>query len=135
MDCIFCKIANGEIPSATIYEDDEFRAILDLGPSRKGHTLILPKKHYADLFDMPDETAKTVLPTAKKIAAALVKATNATGVQLIQNNGESAGQTVFHFHLHLIPGYDELGPGATWIPGEIAEADKTEIPENVKKYL
>ena len=135
MDCIFCKIANGEIPSAVIYEDDEFRAILDLGPVRRGHTLILPKKHYNDLFDMPDETAAKALATAKRVGLALIKGLDADGIQVVQNNGVAAGQTIFHFHIHLIPGYEELGPATEWKPGELDEEDKVKIPELVKQYL
>lgn len=134
-DCIFCKIANGEIPAASIYEDEDFNVILDMGPARRGHALILPKKHYADLFELPDETAAKSLRVAKKVGSALIKALSADGVQLMQNNGEAAGQTVFHYHMHLIPGYKELGPGATWVPGELAEDDKEKIPELVKQYL
>ena len=135
MDCIFCKIANGEIPSATIYEDGDFRVILDLGPARRGHALILPKKHYNDLFDMPDEMAAKAVSVAKRVGLALEKGLDADGVQVMQNNGEAAGQTVFHFHMHLIPGYKEQGPGATWVPGEIEEEDKQKIPELVKQFL
>lgn len=135
MDCIFCKIANGEIPSATLYEDDDFRVILDMGPARRGHALILPKKHFADLFEMPDETAAKALCIAKKVGLALIKGLNADGVQVLQNNGEAAGQTVFHFHMHLIPGYDPLGPGATWVPGTLEDDDKEKIPELVRQFL
>ena len=104
-NCIFCKIANGEIPAATVYEDEDFRAILDLGPASKGHTLILPKKHAANLFELPEETAKKVLPLAKKLGARLEEGLHAEGLNVVQNNGEVAGQTVFHFHMHLIPRY------------------------------
>ncbi len=135
MDCIFCMIANGEIPSATLYEDDDFRVVMDLGPATKGHSLILPKKHYANLFELPDEEAAKVAPLAKKVGNALMKATGADGIQVVQNNGEAAGQTVFHFHTHLIPAYKEDGPGAKWVPGTLSDTEKEEIPENIKKYL
>ena len=135
MDCIFCKIANGEIPSATLYEDEDFRAILDLGPARRGHALILPKTHYCDFFDMPDDAVAKAASVAKRVSLALLKGLKADGIQVMQNNGEAAGQTVFHFHMHLIPGYAELGPGATWVPGELGEEDKEKIPELVKQYL
>ena len=134
-DCIFCKIANGEIPAASVYEDEDFNVILDMGPARRGHALILPKNHYADLFDLPDDTAAKALRVAKKVGGALIKALQADGVQVIQNNGEAAGQTVFHYHMHLIPGYKDLGPGAIWFPGELADDDKEKIPELVKQYL
>ena len=106
-NCIFCKIANGEIPSTTLYEDEDFRVILDLGPATRGHALLLPKEHYKDLFDLEDEVAAKALVRAKRIAGRLQKAVGADGMNLVQNNGEAAGQTVFHFHMHLIPRYQD----------------------------
>ena len=102
-NCIFCKIANGEIPSATLYEDDEFRVILDLGPASKGHALILPKSHAANIYELPDETAGKAMILAKHMAAKMTDALKCDGFNIVQNNGEIAGQTVFHFHMHLIP--------------------------------
>ena len=130
-DCIFCRIAAGEIPSATLYEDDDFRAILDLGPARRGHTLIIPKKHYENLFEMPDELASKAVLTAKKVAGALKTGLDCDGIQLVQNNGLAAGQTVFHFHMHLIPAWTKEGPGAVWIPGELSDPDKEDIVKAV----
>ena len=106
-DCIFCKIANGEIPSRTIYEDEEFRVIMDLAPISEGHSLILPKNHYANLYELPEETAGKAMILAKKMAARMTAKLSCDGFNIMQNNGECAGQTVFHFHLHLIPGYNE----------------------------
>lgn len=126
-NCIFCKIANGEIPSATLYEDDEFRTILDLNPASKGHALILPKKHAANLFELPDETAEKAIVLAKKIAGTLKDGLHADGVNLVQNNGEAAGQTVFHFHMHIIPRYEHDTVNVTWKPGELTEENKEEI--------
>lgn len=131
--CIFCKIANGEIPSATLYEDEDFRVILDLGPASKGHALILPKKHAENLFDLPDETASKAIVLAKKIGAMLKEGLHADGINLVQNNGEAAGQTVFHFHIHLIPRYQNDTVNVTWKPGELTEADKNEILSYFKK--
>ncbi len=125
--CIFCKIANGEIPSATLYEDEDFRVILDLGPASKGHALILPKQHAANLFELPDETAAKALVLAKRIGEKLYKGLGADGFNVVQNNGESAGQTVFHFHMHLIPRYKGDTVQVGWKPGELTEADKKEI--------
>lgn len=126
-NCIFCKIANGEIPSATLYEDEDFRVILDLGPASKGHALILPKKHAANLYEMPDELAAKVLPLAKKIGARLQEGLGAAGLNVVQNNGEAAGQTVFHFHMHLIPRYPQDTVNVKWTPGVLTEEDKKEI--------
>lgn len=115
-NCIFCKIANGEIPSRTVYEDEDFRAILDLGPATQGHTLILPKEHAANLLELPEDTAAKVLPVAQKIAAQLKEKLGWDGLNLIQNNGETAGQTVMHFHLHIIPRYRGDGQKILWDP-------------------
>ena len=132
-NCIFCKIANGEIPSATIYEDEDFRAILDLGPASKGHALLLPKEHYADLFALPDETAEKVLPVAKKIVSRMKDVLGCDGYNLVQNNGECAGQTVFHFHLHMIPRYKDDEVGLGWKMGELSDADRDEILAKLKE--
>ncbi len=115
-NCIFCKIANGEIPSRTVYEDEDFRAILDLGPATQGHTLILPKEHAANLLELPEETAAKVLPVAQKLAARLKEKLGWDGLNLVQNNGETAGQTVMHFHLHIIPRYQGDGQRILWNP-------------------
>ena len=132
-DCIFCKIANGEIPSATLYEDEEFRVILDLGPASKGHSLILPKKHAANIYELPEETAGKVMILAKKMAGKLTDALNCDGFNIVQNNGEIAGQTVFHFHMNLIPRYEGDGVGLTWKPGQLSDEDKEEILNKVKE--
>lgn len=126
-NCIFCKIANGEIPTATLYEDEDFRVILDLGPASKGHALILPKVHAANLFELPDEVAGKALILAKKIAAVLKEGLHADGINLVQNNGEAAGQTVFHFHMHLIPRYENDTVNIKWTPGTLTEDAKQEI--------
>ena len=104
-NCIFCKIASGEIPSNTIYEDDEFRVILDLAPASKGHALILPKEHYANIYEIDAELAGRAMKLAKKLAMHMTEVLNCDGFNLLQNNHEVAGQTVFHFHMHLIPRY------------------------------
>ena len=130
-DCIFCKIANGEIPSRTLYEDDQFRVILDLGPATKGHALILPKEHAADIFEISEETASGVLVLAKRMAVKMTQKLHCDGMNLVQNNGEAAGQTVPHFHLHMIPRCHNDGQKINWIPGkctqEELEAVKREI--------
>ncbi len=126
-DCIFCKIANGEIPSTTLYEDETFRVILDLNPASKGHALIIPKQHAKNLFDLPDETAAKALVLAKKIAGTLQEGLHAEGLNVVQNNGEAAGQTVEHFHIHLIPRYEGDTVNVKWKPGELTEENKEEI--------
>ena len=128
-ECIFFIIAKGEIPSATLYEDEEFRVILDLGPANKGHALILPKAHYENLYDLPDEMAAHAMILAKKIATKMKGILNCDGYNLVQNNGEAAGQTVFHFHMHLIPRYTDDHAGITWTPGTLTSEDRDEILE------
>ena len=117
-NCIFCKIANGEIPAATLYEDENFRVILDLGPASKGHALILPKSHAANIYELSDEMAAKAMILAKKMATAMTAALKCDGFNIVQNNGECAGQTVFHFHMHLIPRYKGDQVGITWHPGD-----------------
>ena len=123
VNCIFCKIANGEIPSKTLYEDDKFRVILDLGPASKGHALILPKYHYANLYELPDEMAGEVMKLAKKMATQMTERLGCEGFNLVQNNGELAGQTVFHFHMHLIPRYRDDGQKIGWKPQEVTQEE------------
>jgi len=134
-NCIFCKIANGEIPAATLYEDENFRVILDLGPASKGHALILPKSHAANIYELSDEMAAKAMILVKKMATAMTAALKCDGFNIVQNNGECAGQTVFHFHMHLIPRYKGDQVGITWHPGELSDADKEEILLKVKEQL
>lgn len=116
--CIFCKIAAGEIPSKTLYEDEKFRVILDLGPATKGHALILPKDHYANLFEIPEDLAADAMKLAKKETTLIKEKLHCDGYNLVQNNGAAAGQTVSHFHLHMIPRYEDDGQTIGWNPGE-----------------
>ena len=118
--CIFCKIANGEIPAATIYEDEDFMVILDLGPAARGHALILPKEHYANIYELDESIAAKAFVLAKKMAAHMTEVLGCEGFNIVQNNGPLAGQTVFHFHVHLIPRYPEDQVGLTWKPGEVS---------------
>ena len=126
-NCIFCKLANGEIPTATLYEDEDFRVILDASPASKGHALILTKEHYANLYELDDEVAAKVLVLAKKMITKLTDLLGCDGYNIVQNNGEAAGQTVFHFHMHLIPRYKDDQVGLGWTMGELTDADKEDI--------
>lgn len=132
-NCIFCKIANGEIPAATLYEDGDFRVILDLGPASKGHALILPKTHAANIYELPEDLAGKAMILAKKMAGKLTEALKCDGFNIVQNNGETAGQTVFHFHMHLIPRYKGDTVKLTWTPGELTDEDREEILAKVKE--
>ncbi len=132
-NCIFCKLANGEIPTNKIYEDDTFTVILDASPATRGHALILPKEHSANIYDLPDETASKVFVLAKKLATKMTDILSCDGFNIVQNNGEVAGQTVFHFHMHLIPRYfgdgneDKLG----WNHLDLTDEEIAEIREEL----
>lgn len=131
-ECIFCKIAGGEIPSSTVYEDEDFRVILDLGPATKGHALILPKNHFANLFEIPEDMDAKAFILAKKIAKKMKDVFGCDGVNIVQNNGVAAGQTVFHFHIHLIPRYEGDHAGVTWKPGTLTDEQREEILQKWK---
>ena len=131
-DCIFCRIAAGEIPSNTLYEDDAVRAILDLGPSGRGHALVLPKAHFADATEAPAELLGRMMAVGAKIGKAQMKAFGCEGFNLLQNNGTAAGQSVFHLHLHVVPrrtGDSALG---FWTPGETTAEERAETEALIK---
>lgn len=126
-NCIFCKIINGDIPSTKIYEDEQFMIMLDIGPASFGHALLLPKDHYANVFEMPEDVLAKAICLAKEIGEKLVKALGADGLNLVQNNGLAAGQTVFHYHMHLIPRYENDSVGELWTPGSLSAEQRQEI--------
>ncbi|MCL2456270.1 MAG: HIT family protein [Defluviitaleaceae bacterium] len=107
MSCIFCKIVAGELPSYKIYEDAIFVAILNRFPATKGSVLLIPKEHVENTFELSDETLRKILPLAKKIAEKIFDALNCDGINFLQNNGKAAGQEIFHYHLHIIPRFEE----------------------------
>ena len=133
-NCIFCKIISGDIPSKLIYEDDDFKAILDVAPATKGHVLIVPKEHAATLSDLSDDKASKILVLAKKIVDAMKKVHGFTNYNIVQNNGEIAGQTVSHYHLHIIPRYSK-GELGLWTPHEGDPSVTEESAEAVRKLL
>lgn len=130
-NCIFCKILRGEIPSNVIFEDEDFKVILDVGPATKGHSLIIPKAHYQDLLELPEELAAKVLPVAKKVATHMKHTLGCQGVNILQNNGAVAGQTVGHYHTHVIPRYEEGAQILTWDQADIS----SEEMETLKQEL
>ncbi|NLK75892.1 MAG: HIT family protein [Clostridiales bacterium] len=134
-NCVFCKIINGDIPSTVIYEDDYFKGILDISPANKGHVVILTKKHFADFFEMDEEFATKALLVAQKVAKALKMGLNCDGVNILQNNGEAAGQTVFHYHIHVIPRYKDDKVNITWSSGKYDEGEAAELAVLIKKYI
>ncbi len=126
-DCIFCKLANGVFPTNSIYEDENFNVILDLGPATKGHALILPKHHYANLYEIPEDLAAEAMKLGKRLAIHMTDKLQCDGFNLVQNNNECAGQTVFHFHLHLIPRYENDGQEILWNPQEPSKEELEEL--------
>jgi len=133
-NCIFCKIIAGEIPSRTIYEDADFKVILDANPASKGHALILPKEHCANIYEISEELLSKAAKLAKKLAAHMTTLLNCDGFNLLQNNGEVAGQTVFHFHMHLIPRYVNMKNKdlLNWTHEEFTDSEQDEICEKIK---
>ena len=132
-DCIFCKIAGGEIPATTIYEDEYFKVILDLGPATKGHALIIPKEHSMNIYEITDEVAQRIMPLAKRIITKMTEILNCEGYNIVQNNGEVAGQSVFHFHMHLIPRYKGDSMKLGWKMGSLSEATIEEIVKGMNE--
>ncbi len=134
-NCIFCKIANGVIPSETIFENQQYRVILDLSPVSKGHALIIPKTHCQDLCDASEEVLQGVLPLAKMIGNAYKEALGATGFNIVQNNGKSAGQTVFHLHIHVVPRYGEGDGEVVWRSQKAPEGQLEEVAYVIRNYF
>ena len=134
-DCIFCKIANGEIPSATVYEDSVCRVILDVNPANKGHALIIPKEHFDNIYIIDAETAAKIFTIATEVAKAQKAELNPDGLNILQNNGEAAGQTVFHFHMHLVPRYIKDNVTMTWIPGKADTEELSTLSKALRKRI
>ena len=137
-DCLFCKIIAGDIPSLKVYEDEHVYAFMDIMPLTKGHTLLIPKTHCQDLFEMPEDVARNLYAAAPKVANAIKAAFNPAGMNTINNNGAAAGQTVFHYHLHLVPRYNESdGYKVEWnsrqaeFPADVLTEISAKIKENL----
>lgn len=134
-DCVFCSIINNKMPSATIYENSEFKVILDAFPSGVGHTLIMPKEHIKDIFEMDGETGAKLFAVATVVARALKQVLDCDGMNIIQNNGEIAGQTIEHFHLHLIPRFKNDGLSFTWPTKSFSGEDMNKLAEEIGKNI
>ena len=135
-NCIFCKLANGRIPATSIYEDDDFKVILDAAPASRGHAIILPKTHASNIFELPDEYCEKIFKVAKKCGAAIKNAFNYDGLNVLQNNGEAAGQTVFHLHVHLIPRNMDDGITIKYVPdNNMDETSAAQTAEKIKEFL
>ena len=134
MDCLFCKIVKGEIPSAKIYEDDYVYAFLDIGPVNKGHTLVIPKQHYETFLDIPDDIVSKLAVALKKIADAVMKGVDADGFNIGMNNYEAAGQVVKHAHFHIMPRF--RGDGLKlWPQGSYSDGEMEAVRQKITKHL
>ncbi len=134
-NCIFCKIISGDIPSATIFENDEFKVILDRFPATKGHVLVLPKEHYANIFEIDPELGGRLFTLAIRIAGIVKKATGVTDMNILQNNGPLAGQTVDHFHLHIIPRYESDSVSVKWPQMDLTDEQIEDIRSSIASLL
>lgn len=133
--CIFCKIISGDIPSSALYEDEDYKAIMDISPASRGHVIILSKKHFANLFDLEDDVARKLLLVAKRIALAMKEELKCDGINFLQNNGEAAGQSVFHIHFHLIPRYKGDNVHLTWTPGKYQDGEAAELAKKIAERI
>jgi len=131
-ECVFCKIVHGEIPAAVVYEDSDFIGFLDINPRSKGHTLIIPKKHYPTLLDMNEDDLQKLGIVLKHVANHVMNVLNAKGFNVLNNNGESAGQVVKHVHFHIIPRYEEKGHSLE-VAFPVDEKAKEELKETQNK--
>ncbi len=131
-DCLFCKIISGDVSASKVYEDERALAFLDIAPTNRGHTLVVPKEHHRNIFDTPPETMCHMMKTSKRVAELVRQATGAGGVNVYMNNEPAAGQVIFHAHIHIIPRFedDEL---KLWKGGTYAEGEMEIVAEKIKK--
>lgn len=130
--CIFCKIIDGSIPSSKVYEDENILAILDLSQTTYGHTLVMPKKHYQNILEIPSDELATLMVKVQELAKLITAKLNANGVNILVNTNEAAGQTVMHLHIHIIPRYDENdGISIDFKPNE--NANLSDVLNNINK--
>lgn len=135
-DCIFCKIIDGDIPSAKVYEDNNVYAFLDLGQVTKGHTLVIPKDHQKNIYELHPETAREIFAVVPKIARAIKEQFQPIGMNLLNNNEKPAKQSVFHFHIHLIPRYESRdGFGMKWNTHETSQEEMKKIADTIEQAI
>ncbi len=134
-NCIFCKIAAGQIPSLKIYEDKEILAFLDIGPISEGHTLVIPKQHYTKVHECPPQVLASIMSVLPKVAAAVFAASAADGYNILCNNGRAAGQLVEHLHFHIIPRKTGDGVFSRWPASKYPQGKAEEIAEKIRAKL
>ena len=135
MDCIFCAIVAGDIPATIVYEDEDVLAFMDIAPINPGHTLIIPKQHYRNIYDIPAEVGGKIMQTAVSLAKAIRTALNTDGLNLVQSNEAAGFQTVFHFHLHLIPRWEGDPIRLPWRPSEGDMEEIGNIAAKIREVL
>ena len=135
MDCIFCKIINGDIPGEKVYEDDDVLAIMDINPANKGHVLVIPRKHYETYLDLPDEIAAKMGKASKKVAQGVLKAAEVEGFNILNNNKKVAGQIVPHVHIHIIPRYEADGVDMSFSQKEYSEGELKSFADKIKRAI
>lgn len=134
-NCVFCKIIKKEIPSITVYDDERFLGIMDISPANKGHVILLAKNHVADVFDLDEQTASRAMIVVSKVAKALKEELNCEGINVLQNNGTVAGQTVFHYHIHIIPRHKDDGVNIAWEYQSYGEGEGKDLGEAIKRCI
>ncbi len=130
-NCIFCKLANGDIPTRTLYEDQDYRVIMDASPATRGHALVIPKDHYENLYEIPEDVAAGAIKVAKRVGLVMKDKLGTAGLNLVQNNGEAAGQTVMHFHMHIIPRYEDDRAMLLWKHLDLSDAELDTIKDTI----
>jgi histidine triad (HIT) family protein len=131
MPSIFSKIVSGEIPALKIYEDQATLAFMDISPASRGHTLVISKDEHADVYEMPPETLAAVTRTVQRVARGLRAALQPDGINIIQNNGAAAGQTVFHYHVHVIPRWEGDNAVRLWQPRDADQGELRALAEQI----
>ena len=134
-NCIFCKIINGDIPSTVVYEDENAKVILDIAPAAKGHAILILKEHVANVFELDAELAGKVFAVVPRVAAAIKETLGCDGMNILQNNGVEAGQTVFHLHIHFIPRWKDDSVNIKWAPLSYADGEAAKLAEAIKARL
>ena len=134
-DCVFCKIVAGELPSEKVYEDERVLAFMDITPTSRGHTLVIPKDHYANLLTTPADVLGSIVAVLPKLADAAVKATGAGGFNVLQSNQPCAGQCVFHIHFHIVPRNEGDGIGLGFRQTDPVEDELSKTAEEIRAAL
>ena len=133
--CIFCKIVRRQAPASIVYEDDAVMAFLDIRPLNKAHTLVIPKNHYVDIFDIPEDQLSKIHSVTKQISEAVKKATNSDGISIIQQNGKAAGQDIFHIHVHVVPRFEGQKLPSFSNLQEVERAKLDDMAKKIKQQL